>query len=333
MIIMLTIRQNLMETIRGGNPDRFVNQYEYMRLVSNPVMSGLSGSCPRGGMIVNDWGVTFSWPEHVVTPFPVHTPDKLVVKDVTKWRETVKAPDPRSYPDEMWKKPMDRMAAVDRNEVFATAMIAPGIFERLHYLMGMTDCLASFYEEPEAMHELIDYLADWEVEVAKVVIERQHPDALYHHDDWGTQNRSFLSPEAFKEFIVPAYRKVYGYWKQNGVGLIVHHSDSYAANLVPFMIEMGIDIFQGAVSENNIPELIKTYGGRISFHGGIDNGKHDKEDWTVDALRADLRDLAEKAGTHYFIPGLTMGGPESIYPGVYDTLTAEINKLSKEYFK
>ena len=25
---MLTKRQNLMETIRGGNPDRFVNQYE-----------------------------------------------------------------------------------------------------------------------------------------------------------------------------------------------------------------------------------------------------------------------------------------------------------------
>ena len=26
---MLTIRQNLLETIHGGHPDRFVNQYEF----------------------------------------------------------------------------------------------------------------------------------------------------------------------------------------------------------------------------------------------------------------------------------------------------------------
>ena len=27
---MLTIRQNLMETIKGGSPDRLVNQYEFL---------------------------------------------------------------------------------------------------------------------------------------------------------------------------------------------------------------------------------------------------------------------------------------------------------------
>ena len=34
---MLTKRQNLMETIRGGSPDRFVNQYEAFRLIQNPL--------------------------------------------------------------------------------------------------------------------------------------------------------------------------------------------------------------------------------------------------------------------------------------------------------
>ena len=28
---MLTIRQNLLETIHGGHPDRFVNQYEFLK--------------------------------------------------------------------------------------------------------------------------------------------------------------------------------------------------------------------------------------------------------------------------------------------------------------
>ena len=30
---MLTKRENLLETIKGGNPDRFVNQYEFMDII------------------------------------------------------------------------------------------------------------------------------------------------------------------------------------------------------------------------------------------------------------------------------------------------------------
>ena len=329
---MLTKRQNLWETIRGGHPDRFVNQYEYMRLVSNPIVAGRSGACPQGGTIVNDWGVTMSWPQHVIAPFPVHNKESIVIKDITRWQEFVNAPDPHGYPDEMWAPLEERMAAVKREELFAASMVAPGIFERLHYLMGMEDCMAYLHEEPEAMHELIDFIADWEIELAKVILQRQRPDALFHHDDWGTQTRSLMSPDTFAAFFLPAYQKVYGFWKANGVELIVHHSDSYAANLVPYMIDMGIDIFQGAVSENNIPALIRQYGGQISFHGGIDNGKHDKEDWSAAAIMAALKELVEQAGTKYLIPGLTMGGPSSSYPGVYEATTAAIETLSQLYF-
>ena len=123
-----------------------------------------------------------------------------------------------------------------------------GIFEKLHYLMGMEDAMINFYEEPEAMHELIDYLADWEITLAEETIKYVHPDCLFHHDDWGSQTSLFISKEMFDEFLLPAYKKIYGYWKANGVEVIVHHSDSYAADLVPEMIEMGVDVFQGAVS-------------------------------------------------------------------------------------
>ena len=51
--------------------------------------------------------------------------------------------------------------------------------------------------------------------------------------------------------------------------LIVHHSDSYAANLVPSMLEMGVDIWQGVFPENDIPKLVEQYGGRITFMGEI----------------------------------------------------------------
>ena len=38
---MLTIRQNLLETIRGGKPDRFVRQYEFLKMLGTPFASVL----------------------------------------------------------------------------------------------------------------------------------------------------------------------------------------------------------------------------------------------------------------------------------------------------
>ena len=35
---MLTAKENMREAIRGGNPDRFVNQYEGISLLMHPYM-------------------------------------------------------------------------------------------------------------------------------------------------------------------------------------------------------------------------------------------------------------------------------------------------------
>lgn len=329
---MLTKRQNLLETIRGGKPDRFVNQFEFLGLVFGDPISMASPMPRRGETVVNAWGVTITFPENTPGPFPVHDEEHKVVKDITKWKDVVKAP-PVEYPDEAWNFIKAQAAAIDRNEQFVTVVGFPGIFEQLHYLMGMDDTLINFYEEPEAMHELIEYITDHKIEIAKQMIKHVKPDALYHHDDWGSQISSFISPEMFAEFLVPAYKKLYGFYKENGVELIVHHSDSYAANLVPHMIEIGIDIWQGVLSTNNIPELIKKYGGQISFMGGIDNGKVDFEGWTPELIAREVEKVCRECGHLYFIPNTTMGEPGSVFKGVYETVSQEIEKMSKIMFK
>ena len=261
--------------------------------------------------------------------FPNTSPEYVVVDDVTKWKEKVHMPR-TEFTDEEWAPTIEQVNAIDREQYFVAPFIAPGIFEKLHYLMGMEECMINFYDEPEAMHELIDYLVEYEIKVAKEVIDHIHPDALFHHDDWGSQKSSFLSPEMFDEFLLPAYEKIYGYWKANGVELIIHHSDSYGANLVPSMIKMGIDIWQGCMYGNDIPKLIKTYGGQISFQGGIDNGKVDRGDWTKEYVEAETRKvISEVNSKNYFIPATVMGEPGSVFPGVYDFITEVIDAINR----
>lgn len=329
---MLTRRQNLLETIRGGNPDRYVNQYEpFVLMFANPYSTAYPMATPGGGSVVNGWGVTYNFPKGMPGQFPVHTPDKIVIKDIEKWRDYVKAPSV-IYPEEAWEPFVKMAEEVDRNEYFVTPFVAPGIFEQCHYLLEIQNCLVCLQTNPDEMHELVDFITEWELQYAEQICKYLKPDALFHHDDWGTQASSFISPEMFAEFYEPAYTKVYKYYKDHGVEVVVHHSDSYAANLVPSMINMGIDVWQGVMSTNNIPEMLKKYYGKITFWGGIDSGRIDRPDWTREKIAAEAEKVCAECGTKYFIPGNTMGDPNSIYPGVYDTLSEEIARISKKYF-
>ena len=329
---MLTKRQNLIETMRGGNPDRFVNQYEAFALISRTPISAASPRPTLGGPpVVDAWGVTKAWPTGTPGAFPIHDPEHIVIKDITRWREYVTAPR-TDYPEEAWAEAVAMAEKVDRSDQFVMAFIAPGVFEQCHYLMEIQNCMVNLYQEPEAMHELIDYITEYELRYAEQYCKYIKPDGIFHHDDWGTQASTFMSPDMFEEFFLPAYQRIYGYYKSHGAKLVVHHSDSYAATLVPYMIEMGIDIWQGVMEANDVPALIRQYGGKLTFMGGIDSAHVDRPDWTEKMVAAQVRRACTECGKKYFIPCASQGLPLSTYPGVYDALSREIDHMSRELF-
>ena len=325
---MLSKRQNLLETLRGGNPERYVNQFEAFAAVRGTPFADHNPAPARGQLnVVNAWGVTRSWPDNAPGPFPVHDAEHIVIKDIENWRDAVKVPN-LIFSEEEWAPYVEKAAAIDRNEYFLTSYVVPGIFEQCHYLMEISNCLVNFYLAPDEMHEVIDLITEFELTYAKELCSHIHPDAIVHHDDWGTQISTFLSPDMFREFFVPAYKKVYGYYKEHGVEVIVHHSDSYAATLVPDMIDVGIDIWQGVMKSNDIPALLRDYGGKISFMGGIDNADVDRSDWNEQMVRNAVELAIQNGSRKYFIPCMTGGGPGSTYRGVYDTVSREIERIN-----
>lgn len=328
---MLTIRDNFWETVKGGTPDRFVNQYEYLSMVPTPFSQNQPRPVQGGPPVQDAWGVIRLFPDNAPGAFPDHSEDKIVVQDIDNWEDYVKMPNV-NFTDADWEPYLEMAKQVDRKDKFLTVMLAPGIFEMCHYLCEIQNTLIYFYTNPDELKGILDVVTEYEFIMAEEICKHMRPDAIFHHDDWGSQQSTFISPEMFREFIKPCYEKVYGYYKDHGVELIVHHSDSYAATLVPDMIDMHIDVWQGVMRSNNIRELIDTYGGKISFMGGIDSALVDHDSWTEEEARREVRRACDEFGKHYFIPCLTAGGPGSIYPGAYDCVTKEIAEYSKEVF-
>ena len=132
---MLSKRENMVQTVKGGRPDRFVKQYEALHIVMTDPYN-LNDPYPEYGQhnVVNSWGVTLSWPEGTPGGFPVHDAEHIVCKDITEWERYVKAPN-LIFPESAWEIAQKEVESVDRREYFVAPFIAPGIFERVHYLM------------------------------------------------------------------------------------------------------------------------------------------------------------------------------------------------------
>ena len=140
------------------------------------------------------------------------------------------------------------------------------------------------------------------------------PDAIFHHDDWGTQISTFMAPAMFEEFLLEPYKQGVRLLQEPRRAVSRAPLDSFGETLVPYMIEMGIDIWQGTLkATNDIPRLIDEYGGRISFMGGIESQVVDKPDWTDEEAVAEVnRALDAVNRTKHFL--LTSGAETGGYP-------------------
>jgi hypothetical protein len=334
---MLNKRQNFLETIKvDGHPDRLVKQYEGNKpCMRNPVFSQERGSRPvrPGDPDGQDvFGTWVMFPVGQVAAFPHVTESNKVVPDVCDWKKFVKFPKLENYIDnKLWEDAIAAVEAVDRKEQLVMAAATTGVFERLHFLMGFEDTLMNFLLEPEAMKDLCAAVGEYRCTYMKMIADYIKPDVMLSHDDWGSKNSLFMSPDVWREFIKPQYAPAYGYLKEKGI-IIMHHADSFMEPIVEDMVELGIDIWQGVLPSNDIVSLQKKLAGRMTLMGGIDAGVVDRADSTEEEIRAEVRRACDTyAPGGHFIPCITYGLAGCLYKHVDPIIDDEIDRYNTEH--
>ena len=204
-----------------------------------------------------------------------------------------------------------------------------GIFEQCHFLMGFEDTLTNLYEHPQEMHELIEYILEYRLGYVKLLIDNLRPDVIFSHDDWGTKDALFMKPEMWREFFKEPYRWFYGYIRSRGC-IAIHHADSYLAPIVDDMAEIGIQVWQGVLPENDIPALQRHLKGKLVLMGGM-GAAIDRADASPEEIRAYAdRVLADCCPLGHFIPSITYGLPGAVYPRVDACIDAAIDAYNTQ---
>ena len=314
---MQTPKEIFLELLKpNGRPERALKQYEALHMCLNdPINTYLRGNRRRGTVSRDRWGTTISFPADAPGAIPVHTDDLTVCPDVTHWEETVHAPDLAANCAAGWEDCRAAARSAAGEEKLLAGFMGTGIFEQCHFLMGFENTLTALYEHPDEMHRLIDYITDYRLGYVKLLIDNLHPDVIFSHDDWGTKDALFMHPDMWRAFFKEPYRRFYGYIRSRGC-IAIHHADSYLVPIVDDMAEIGIQVWQGVLPENDIPALQRHLQGKLVLMGGI-GAAIDRSDATAgevcDYTRRTIRTCCP--GGH-FIPSITYGLPGAVYPHI-----------------
>lgn len=156
---------------------------------------------------------------------------------------------------------------------FVIGDVELSLFELAWHLTGMEIYLMALAtEEPwvEALNERVEV---WTTGLALSLVSRG-VDAIWLGEDLGTQKSMIISPDMWRERFKPRYARLIRRLKAaNPDLLVIFHSDGAVAPLIDDFIELGVDVYnpvQPNVPGSDPEELMRKYGGRIYFFGGLD---------------------------------------------------------------
>lgn len=253
------------------------------------------------------WGVL--WTNEGPNPI---TDGNMVAKgfrlfeDMEDWKKYVKFPDLEKMPVEHILQAMARQMHVNPQEDVVSVLLLSGQFERLNQMIGMENALCAFYESPDELREFLEAMCAYKLKCIDYAVRYCHPDVIHMHDDWGTNRSMFFSPELWRDFIKPLEQQYVNRIHEAGC-LYVHHSCGYIAQIIPDLVEIGVDAIEPMMVENPLEEILEQYGDKITIMGGINNRVIDAPDATEESIRAEVRramDAYSDKGRYlpYYIP-------------------------------
>jgi uroporphyrinogen decarboxylase len=144
-------------------------------------------------------------------------------------------------------------------------------FEQMQQLRGMENVLMDLTFLSVEMQRFMDDLLQFNLNWIDRWLEHDY-DGLHFADDWGAQNSLMISPDMWRKTFKPIYKKMFE--KVKSAGLDVHyHSDGQIIDIIPDLIDIGVDVLNCQASIVGLDVLKKEFAGKLCFRTDLDRQK------------------------------------------------------------
>ncbi len=219
--------------------------------------------------------------------------------DWIEFKERLKPDISKRYPDEeTWEK----LKKEWENRDYPLGIGVGSLFGWIRNWMGFENCLISFYEQPDLIEEIMDYIVYFVLTlIEKALQEVKDIDFASFWEDMAFKTGPMISPKHFSQFMVPRYKKITNRLKKEGIDVVIVDCDGNINELVPLWLEAGVNVmFPLEINSGSGPVILREkYGNRVLLKGGVDKKAliYGKE--AIDKELERIKETVEKGG---FIP-------------------------------
>ena len=218
---------------------------------------------PKGAYI-DDWGVG-----QVPAGFEHFTKMLHPMENFTEPQQVWDFPLPDLLEDYRWTDFGKEVARLKARGLL-TVYFAVQIFEYSWYLRGLDNLLLDMMDNEEMARACLDRMTGIQCRLAAKAAA-DGVDMIVYGDDVGTQKAMMMNPVLWRKWLKPTMQKAIRAAKDINPDLIAYyHSDGMIYDIIPDLIEIGVDVLNPVQPECMDPEKVKNlYGNRLSFWGTI----------------------------------------------------------------
>ena len=231
----------------------------YTRYAAPPVVSG---DWYAEGRYVDEWGCVF---ENVQAGLIGEVKRPMIPAGEDGWERATQALRP---PEELLTLDRARVneycSGTDRF-VLAGELARP--FERMQFIRGTEEMFMDIALDSPAMRRCLEQVHDFYKRLLTVWAETD-VDGLFFMDDWGSQRNLLVDPAWWVKVVKPMYRDYSDIAHGHGKKLFFH-SDGYTLDIIPHLIDIGVDAANLQVFCIG-PERLRQFRGKITFWGEMD---------------------------------------------------------------
>lgn len=273
--------------IRRDFPDDIVLVPSSSMCYATPVPR--QGNWYAEGQYVDEWGCVF---ENIQAGLIGEVKQPLIPAEDEDWAAASKV----HVPEELLTLDIERVnrfCAGTGQFVLAGELVRP--FERMQFIRGTEGLFIDIALRNPAMLDFMKRVHDFNCRLLSVWA-RTNVDGLFFMDDWGSQRSLLVDPAFWIEFVKPMYRE-YAAIAHAAGKKIFFHSDGFTLDIVPHLVDIGVDAANLQVFCIG-PELLEPWRGKITFWGEIDRQK-----MLVSGTREEIRSAVARARASFWNRG------------------------------
>ena len=179
----------------------------------------------------------------------------------------------RYNPEDMTRRMVgfDDVVKATHKSDYPYMFLMQGFYWTMRQWMGFEGLSVAFYDMPELIDEMMDFILDYTVRLIKTHASGARLDNVTINEDMAYKTASMVSPTMFRDKFLPRYRELIQEIRALNVDKIFVDCDGHIGELIPLWIEAGVDGTSPVeiASEQDIVTYAEKYP-QFLFLGGID---------------------------------------------------------------